>query len=149
MVQLCQAVPGSGNTILTPPKTINPAIRWCFTLNNYTLKDLNLIVSIIPKSCRFGIVAKEVGEQGTPHLQGYIEFKVRRRPLNHFGLKSIHWELAKGSKECNVEYCSKQDPKPYLFPTPYSPIIENFFNWQEDIKRLLNSNPDDRTIHWF
>ena len=145
-VAVCRSVSGDGNTI-SPPR--NACIRWCFTLNNYTFKEFNEIESKVRMFCRYAIIAKEVGESGTPHLQGYIEFKTRRRPIGVFGLKRIHWERAKGSKTDNYLYCSKDDPKPFKFPEEYSEKIEEFYWWQDDIKRLLNSKPDDRTIHWY
>lgn len=44
---------------------------WCFTLNNYSEKEYETIKGV---SCRYIVVGKEVGDSGTPHLQGYIEF---------------------------------------------------------------------------
>ena len=149
MSELYVPVPGVGNTISTPLKTVGASLRWCMTLNNYTSKDLNMIVLKVRSFCRYAIIAKEVGESGTPHLQGYIEFKTRRRPKGVFSMERIHWEKAKGSKECNINYCSKEDPKPYIFPEPYEPKIDNFYWWQDDIKKILNSNPDDRSVRWY
>jgi len=54
----------------------------------------------------------EVGESGTPHLQGYIEMNKPVR-FSHFKhrLDGAHWEKAKGSGDSNVAYCSKEDTK--------------------------------------
>lgn len=79
--------------------------RWCYTLNNWTSQeglDLCAVASV------YHIVGKEIGENGTPHLQGYIVFKSAKRLS---GVKKLnnrcHWELAKGTTEQNVVYCSK------------------------------------------
>lgn len=46
--------------------------RWCFTLNNPgeadTAAKMKAVAWII-----YGVVGKEAGEAGTPHLQGYLE----------------------------------------------------------------------------
>lgn len=53
---------------------------------------------------------KEVGDSGTPHLQGYISF-VNARTLGQVQAMiapiSVHWSKAKGNAEQNKEYCSK------------------------------------------
>ncbi len=63
----------------------------------------------------YGIVGEEVGDQGTPHLQGYIECKPPkrlsslRRALEVAGLPSAHWTRANGSAVKNKKYCTKGD----------------------------------------
>lgn len=49
---------------------------WCFTINNYTDEDEKGLQSL-----EFGylVYGYEVGDEGTPHLQGYIEFVNRKR----------------------------------------------------------------------
>lgn len=79
---------------------------WCFTLNNYMDADLALLASAALTYVCYG---KEVGENGTPHLQGYIYNDVKKSLK---ALKSLlpraHWEVAKGTTEQNITYCSKQ-----------------------------------------
>jgi len=52
----------------------------------------------------------EVGETGTPHFQGYVEFK---QPLRIAAMKKIcpraHFEIAKGSQAQNKKYCTKEE----------------------------------------
>lgn len=107
-----EIVPDSskGEVILeTLPKQVSPSKRWCLTLNNYTNEDLSSLRSIVPEKCSYAIICKEVGENGTPHLQGYIEFKNKGRPFNVFNNPRIHWEKSKGSREDNFNYCSKDN----------------------------------------
>lgn len=134
-----------------PKKQISTAIRWCFTWNNYTEKDIVLLVPIINSLCKVAIVSKEVGESGTKHLQGYVEFKKRCRPVGLFD-KATHWEKAKGTKAQNVIYCSKEEniiiyigfpPKVKTIPT------DDLYYWQKDIVKIVEKEPDDRTIYWY
>jgi hypothetical protein len=94
----------------------NPAKRWCFTLNNYTDEDLEWISKfIIPDNCVFAVVGQEIGESGTPHLQGFVNLKVKKRlsQLKELLGSRAHLEQAKGTDQDNDNYCTK-DGKVYL-----------------------------------
>lgn len=81
--------------------------RWCFTVNNYTEEDCDGFKKLAVKSI---IVGKEVGEDGTPHLQGFIKFNTTKRFAAVKKINSkAHWECAKGNDKQNLEYCSKQE----------------------------------------
>ena len=60
--------------------------------------------------CKKIIVGKEVGDEGTRHLQGFISFNM---PKGLAGVKKVHakahWEIAKGSDQANLTYCSKSE----------------------------------------
>ena len=55
--------------------------HWVFTFNNYTENDYNQIKTSFENSPDVvsAIVAREIGESGTPHLQGYFHFKGVKR----------------------------------------------------------------------
>lgn len=80
--------------------------NYCFTINNYTEKDLEIINSC--EEIKYVIYGKEIGESGTQHLQGYVEFK---NPVELKNLKKInkraHWEIRRGNQEQAIEYCKK------------------------------------------
>ncbi len=105
---------------------INPAKAWCFTLNNYTENELGALVQLFSSLDEkyYFIVGEEVGEQGTPHLQGYIEKKTGRfRPLPLFEVKRnnvqcMHFEKAKGNRTQNYKYCSKDKKFVTNIPRP-------------------------------
>ncbi len=85
--------------------------RWTLTLNHYTpehLIDLKALVDQkkITYLC-YGL--ERASTTGTPHIQGYLQLPKKLR-LN--GLKAMlpgspHLELAKGTLQQNITYCSK------------------------------------------
>lgn len=82
-----------------------------FTLNNYTEHELETIKSLTDSGkCNYIIFGKEIGANGTPHLQGYIEFP-RDRQLTTLkripGLTRAHFEGRKGTQEQAISYCKK------------------------------------------
>lgn len=84
--------------------------RFSFTLNNYT-DDVIFALNIwLVEHTTFAVYGKEVGEGGTPHLQGYFE-KERSRigPLGRLRFEGVGWhiEVARGTGTRNKEYCSK------------------------------------------
>jgi hypothetical protein len=144
------SVPEGGNTKTPSTGKVNAAIHWCFTLNNWSKDELDSICAKCANFCKFAIIGSEVGEQGTPHLQGYIEFKTRMRPMGVFDNKRIHFEKCKGKREDNVTYCSKEGNVVYTLgmPKPIK-IITDLYDWQKDIEKLILTEPDDRTIYWY
>ena len=104
-------------------------------LNNWTNDELNSISSICSKYCKYAIIEKEIGENGTPHLQGYFELKTKARPSSIFNNKRIHFEKARDSREVNDKYCGKDHdivvsigrPKPIK-------IISTLYDWQKTLK---------------
>lgn len=140
-----------GNTI-SPSSSLR---RVVFTLNNYTQDELTTLLQDLGKHQY--IIGKEVGESGTPHLQGYIEFAT---PVKFRTIKKIlpraHLEKAKGNKQQNIDYCSKDGNFVSSFPLPRKQrILQNEYanvqwkQWQQDIINLVESKPDSRSINWF
>lgn len=84
------------------------ARAWAFTLNNPTAEktDYEAIKGLV-----YLIVGAEVGESGTPHHQGYV----RLRSATTFAAvkkklpEGAHIEIARGSPQQNIEYCSKEN----------------------------------------
>lgn len=89
---------------------LNRARRWVFTWNNYPETGLDQIRIYLESRNMKYVIGKEVGEQGTPHLQGYLEAKHSvdfDTFKKHFPM--VHWEKAKGSKQNNIVYCTKEE----------------------------------------
>lgn len=62
----------SSDCVQPPPKLVRPVRDWVFTLNNPI--DFELIDFSDEKDIRYAVYQLEMGESGTPHYQGYIEF---------------------------------------------------------------------------
>lgn len=80
--------------------------RWVFRVSNYSVDDVRIFTELV---CVYVCFGKEVGEMGTPHLQGYAVFG---KPCRGSFLKKIHpsayWASANGTTAENVTYCSKE-----------------------------------------
>lgn len=120
--------------------------KWCFTLNNYTMDEKKKIEDYC-KTQKHYILGEEIGDQGTPHLQGYLE---GNNPIANTTLKNVcvrwHIEPARGSTEDNLKYCSKEGN--YKTNIKELKIIKELRPWQQNIVNILKTEPDDRTIHW-
>ena len=141
-------VPGekSGNS-----SQISPAKNWVFTLNNYTEMEINYIVPLLKEYASIAFYSKEYGtECGTPHLQGYIRFKTKRRPKAVFKeLDRIHYEKAKADLEANIAYCSKETEFSFSVGLPRIPRIYPYidlFPEQRAVVDMVQTEPDERTI---
>jgi len=74
---------------------------WVFTLNNYTEDDCTMFSQWSNEVNRM-VVSKEVGESGTPHLQGAVTFKCSKRLAGLKKLHSrVHWAIAM-AKDCFI-----------------------------------------------
>lgn len=86
----------------TPPSTKNR--YWVFTLNNHSSVEVPRTID-----CKYCIWQEEMGESGTPHLQGYCVFS---GPKSLSALKTIfptaHWEIRRGTHDQARDYCSKE-----------------------------------------
>ncbi len=144
--------------ILGNTKRISAGKRWCFTLNNYSENQIVALLSKLDPGSQFIFQEEVAPETDTPHLQGYIEWPVKKRAGEFVGIKEIHWEKAKGDRTANVLYCSKaaeNDPDPkrnWRVGLPIDEpirVIDTLRPWQQAIADLVTATPDDRTIHWY
>lgn len=85
--------------------------HWCLTLNNWSEDELKQWREFGEKGVEidYFVYGQEVGESGTPHLQGFVTFKRRRtlRGVKRFLGDRVHAESAKGKPCQAAEYCKK------------------------------------------
>lgn len=90
---------------MSEEKAFSQARNCCFTLNNYTDEEFYAIKAW---SCDYLIIGREVGENGTPHLQGYVEWTSAKKWSTLKRLNSrIHWEKRRGTAKQASDYCKK------------------------------------------
>lgn len=93
-----------------PSANRNQSRRWMATINNYTTDYINP-PDWIKAFTAGGVWGREVGEQGTPHIQAFLWTK-RRYTLG--GIRrlfppgfSMHLEMARGNAKQCIDYCAK------------------------------------------
>lgn len=95
--------------------------HWAFTCNNYkcVLYDTPVLLDF-----QYLVFQEEIGEKGTPHLQGYIQFTVKKRgawvtnALSELFDKAVSTRACAGSDEQNETYVTKEEGRlggPYRF----------------------------------
>lgn len=93
------------------PGVVSKSKNWCFTVNNHTDdEEKNLRALTTDSFVSYLCYGREVGESGTPHLQGYLECSTRRtlRAVKALpGLTRSHLEHRRGSQDEAIEYCGK------------------------------------------
>lgn len=143
---------GIGNT-KSPRRQDIQRIYWCFTLNNYDEEMIETIETYFEKNCVKYVFQEEIGEEGTPHLQGTIKLikKTRFSELCKINEK-IHWEKTNNIKAA-FAYCQKDETHKGRrwskgLPKPIK-LIEKLKPWQEEIEKIVLSEPDDRTVYWY
>jgi hypothetical protein len=78
--------------------------NFCFTLNNYSNKEKLLLKKFFDDKCKYMVYGHEIGENKTPHLQGYINTK--------FGM-SLSAVIKKMPNRCHVEEMYKNSTPKY------------------------------------
>lgn len=117
---------------------VNTLRNVCFTCNNYTDEEYNSIIEhITDGTVKYAVVGKEVGESGTPHLQGYIEYHSSRSwKLIKKRLFNSHIEKRKGTAMEAASYCKKEDDEYYEFGTISNQGKRNDL---DEIKKLIDA----------
>lgn len=81
-----------------------------FTQNNWTTESYEALQRFGETYCIYMVLGKEVGESGTPHIQGFLYFEnPRAYPCKKFRAISngAHDEMLRGTPKQAADYCKK------------------------------------------
>ena len=83
--------------------------RWCFTINNPTQQDRDNVGLLSEHALRkYLVVGREVGETGTPHLQGFLVLsRALSRTAVSTHLPRAYLAAAVGTSQQAAAYCKK------------------------------------------
>nr|QKN88855.1 MAG: replication-associated protein [Cressdnaviricota sp.] len=88
----------------------NPqAKRWCFTLNNPTISELELVEALDEHGVEYLVFQLEEGENQTPHYQGFVCFFEKKRLSQIRHVIPANFLVARGSVAQNKKYCTKEE----------------------------------------
>lgn len=107
-----EETPKVRRTLGTRPTSTSTGRRYVFTLNNPT-GPLVLATAIGAETVRYCVWQREIAPKtGTPHFQGYVEFK---KPVRLAHCKKLiphaHFEIARGDRDQCRTYCMKTDSR--------------------------------------
>ncbi|QBL97861.1 replication-associated protein [Wastewater CRESS DNA virus 1] len=84
---------------------------WCFTLNNWTDDELSNLRGIgnDGRTADYLVMGRESGENGTPHLQGFVTFakKLTLERCKELLGPRCHLEPMRGTHKQASDYCKK------------------------------------------
>lgn len=83
---------------------------WCFTINNPVASDHDTLTTLSQSThIEYLVIGDEVGEDGTPHIQGFVIFNVRKRFVSAKTLigDRSHVESTRGTPYQAAQYCKK------------------------------------------
>jgi len=128
--------------------------RWCFTLNNYTNDDIIHIESLYGDSAnhiQYLVIGREVGDNDTPHLQGFVSFSRRYTLAAVKALISerAHFEGANGTSAQAATYCKKDGTFTEFGEVPVSGktnYLEDFFKWSDAFREDNGRTPTARDV---
>lgn len=149
------------------------ARRWAFTVHGATDEQRRRLIKLFSESedVELAVFSREMGEHSIhPHFQGYFECEKQCSMRERFGdalaSKNFHLEPARASREHNLAYVYAVT-KPYEIgwiqftkgefeiPDRYQGWMSRFMDtfkpkpFQDEIMKLVEGSPDNRTIHWF
>jgi RNA helicase./Putative viral replication protein. len=83
-----------------------------FTFNNYKQEEYELLLLKLQQKTTYYVAGKEVGDGGTPHIQGYFDMKnemTRSAIFKYFKPLTFFFDKRMGTSEQAISYCKKDN----------------------------------------
>lgn len=81
--------------------------NYCFTINNWNQEEYDTALSM---RCKYIVIGKEIGKEGTPHLQCFVTYKdVKKFSAVKKLLPRAHIEEMKATPLLASNYCKKEN----------------------------------------
>lgn len=147
------SVLGSGNTNTLPKKQEGGKKRWALTLFYENEKEYKDLISSFSSNNFKYIIGREIcPTTKKKHLQIYIESpkKIRFTALKKLNDK-LHIEEAKGNRESNINYCSKEGnfETNFKFKVPVKILKdEELRPFQISLLKIILGDVFNHKIHW-
>ena len=128
----------------------NRARPFAFTLNNYNDEHIELLSYFAESDvCRYMVYQREVGDSGTPHLQGYLELekpKTLTACKTSIGISTIHLEFAR-NRVAARNYCFKEESRlPGTEPTEFGTFRDTGAGRRTDLDLVVEDIRNGGTI---
>ena len=121
---------------------VNGAKGWCFTINNPTFDD-EFELEALKLDADYLVTGKEVGSEGTPHIQGFVIMKTPStlvRMKQH--LSRAHLEQRRGTAKQAADYCKKDGDFEEFGELPTSAAEKTKEMWKNCITWAENGELD-------
>lgn len=124
--------------------------HWVFTVNNWTQENDDALKALA-STVTYIVYGYETGEEGTPHLQGYVIFEAAKRFNQVQALlpRGAHIEIKRGSPSQAAEYCKKGGLFTEEGTVPKQGVggqFDNFVSWVHEYHREHGQKPSMRDI---
>jgi len=133
------------------------AVWWKFTWNNYPDDAIQILHEYDTLLAGWACGKEVAPTTGTPHLQGFLQFRSKDRPskLTKLWDAKVWFEAAtkrwRTVKKDLMAYCAKEGDTygaGSLKPPEKVKVIEVLRPWQKTLLDMVLCPPDDRSIFW-
>jgi len=147
---MSQSEPSDNGNNGTLSRVVNQQYKYDFVINNYTELEVSQVSQSISEICKKAVFGLEVGESGTPHIQGYISLKKKMRITELAKIAGFARASFRKVRNENalIEYCQKENCCFKLGFKKTVRIVETLRPWQLKVETSCKQTPDERTINW-
>lgn len=138
-----------GNSVSTS-FPVNQLYKYDFVINNYSEIEKSQLSQSLSLICKKAVFGLEVGESGTPHIQGYISLKKKMRITELHKIQGLSRASFRKVRNENalIEYCQKENCYFKLGFKKDIKIITMLRPWQVAVELSCSGIPEERTINW-